>query len=77
MTPDRNLELFGRSVTARRRAAGVGVEEAAHRSGLSPHEFREVELGRRHVELRELIRIADALEVLPSELLATPPAGAA
>jgi transcriptional regulator with XRE-family HTH domain len=49
---------------------GVSQEKLAHRSGLDRSYMGGVERGERNLGLANLIKIAGALEVGPSELLA-------
>ena len=62
-------ELLGRRIRSQREILGVSQEEMAARCGLHRTYYGSVERGERNVALQNIIRIADALAVDPSELL--------
>ena len=61
--------LFGRNVRRLRDAAGVSQEELAFRAGMKRTYLSDLERGTRNPSVRALGRIAEALNVEPSELL--------
>lgn len=67
MAPE--LKRFGRRVREFRQAAGLSQEELAARCGLHRTYIGGIERGERNVGVLNLIQIARALRVAPSELL--------
>ena len=63
------LARFGRRVHGLRRARGWSQEELAERAGLHRNYVGGVERGERNVSLVNIGKLAQALEVTPSELL--------
>lgn len=63
------LERFGEAVRQRRHELKLSQEDLAERSGLHRNYIGGIERGERNVALRNIIHIAAALEVLPSELM--------
>lgn len=62
---------LGRTVRALRYGAGYGSQEAfAHATGMHVTYVGSIERGERNISLRNLMRIADALGMSPSRLLA-------
>lgn len=54
---------------AARIARGWTQEELAHRTGLATVQVSRIERGRREVRLTTLLRLVDALDLAPNELL--------
>jgi transcriptional regulator with XRE-family HTH domain len=71
--PDQ-LQRFGARVRELRRAKGLTQEELAEASGLDRSYVGSLERGERNISLRNIHRLADALEVDPRELLRDPKA---
>ncbi len=63
------LKQFGQKVRQMREALGYSQEQLAVRAGLHRNYVGGIERGERNVGLRNLIRLAQALECTPSELL--------
>lgn len=63
------LKVFGQAVRSRREKLGISQEELADRAGLHRTYIGDIERGRRNVALRNICRLARALEVPPAELL--------
>jgi transcriptional regulator with XRE-family HTH domain len=60
---------FGLRVRQARLELGLTQRELAARSGLHPTYISSVEMGDRNIGLLNVVRIAEALEVDPAELL--------
>jgi transcriptional regulator with XRE-family HTH domain len=67
---EQTLHRFGQNVRAARLARGWTQEVLAGRSGLAPVQVSRVERGKREVRITTLIRLLDALDAAPAELLA-------
>lgn len=63
------LQQFGANVRAARAARGWTQEDLAHRSGLAVVQLSRVERGKREIRLTTLLRLLEALEAEPDELL--------
>lgn len=63
-------KLFGLAVRRRRHELGISQEELADRAGLHRTYVTEVENGRRNVSLKNIDRLATALEVSLKNLFA-------
>lgn len=63
------LARFGDRLRDLRLARGVSQSDLAHRAGLHPTYVSGIERGLRNVGLVNLVHIARALEVAPSDLL--------
>ncbi len=59
----------GRNIRKLRKEKKLTVSEVAYRSGVEPQNFRKYELGKQEMRISMLIRIAEALETTPSELI--------
>lgn len=68
VSPDH--EALGRAVRALREAAGLSQEELAARCGLHRTYVGGIERGERNVSFSNLLKLAAALGVSPSRLLA-------
>ncbi|MFJ2905446.1 helix-turn-helix domain-containing protein [Streptomyces sp. NPDC091279] len=64
------LVRFGLRVRGLRKARGISQEKLAELSGLHRTYIGSVERGERNISLVNIHRIANALGVVPSELLA-------
>ncbi len=60
---------FGKNLRERRLALGLSQEELAERADLHRTYVGSVERGERNVSLENIVRLADALKVKPSDLL--------
>jgi transcriptional regulator with XRE-family HTH domain len=65
------LKVFGERVRALRRDRGLSQEELADLTELHRTYIGGIERGERNIGLLNLVRIAKALNVSPSQLLAT------
>ena len=63
------LILFGKTLRNLRKKAGLNQEEVAHLAQLDRTYIGGVERGERNVSLRNICRIATALDIHPRELL--------
>ncbi len=61
--------LFGARVRARRIDRGWTIEDLAERAGLHWTYVGQVERGRRNLSLRNVLRLAQALEVNAADLV--------
>lgn len=71
-SPVRSLppeEALGRIIRKYRKARGWSQESLSFESGLHRTYIGVLERGEKNVSLRNLVRVADTLGVLPSELL--------
>ncbi|EKI3521046.1 helix-turn-helix transcriptional regulator [Escherichia coli] len=66
---DKNLKLLGESIKKARTLLGISQEELAFRSMLHRTYISSVERGERNISFLNLIKIAKALEISPSELI--------
>ncbi|EAM7648481.1 helix-turn-helix transcriptional regulator [Escherichia coli] len=66
---DTNLKLLGESIKKARTLLGISQEELAFRSMLHRTYISSVERGERNISFLNLIKIAKALEISPSELI--------
>lgn len=64
------LISLGRMIRARRQALQISQEALAHLSGIDRSHMGKIERGERNVTLLNIERIASALNVAPSLLLA-------
>ncbi len=69
MTENFQLQKFGEHIRTLRKAQGLSQEQLAELSGLHRNYIGGVERGERNVALLNIIRIAHALGMSPSELL--------
>ena len=63
------LQQFGDRVRTLRKAKGLSQEQLAERTGLHRTYIGGIERGERNVSLINIVRLANALEVSPSDLL--------
>jgi transcriptional regulator with XRE-family HTH domain len=63
------VRQVGQQVAVLRGQRGWTQEELAHRSGLNRTYIGQIEGGRRNVALRNLFKLADALDVTLSEMV--------
>jgi len=63
------LLALGKAIRARRHTFGLSQEALAHLAGIDRSHMGKIERGERNVTLLNVIRIARALETVPSELL--------
>ncbi|HTU85940.1 MAG TPA: helix-turn-helix transcriptional regulator [Solirubrobacteraceae bacterium] len=68
VSPDH--EALGRAVRALRERAGLSQEQLAERCGLHRTYIGGIERGERNVSFSNLLKLARALDVQPSRLLA-------
>ena len=61
--------LFGQRLTVLRKARGWSQEALALESGLARSYLGGVERGQRNISLVNICRLAETLQILPSELL--------
>jgi transcriptional regulator with XRE-family HTH domain len=61
--------LFGKRLVHLRKERGWSQEQLALESGLARSYLGGVERGQRNIAILNICRLAEALEVLPSELL--------
>lgn len=66
---DTNLKLLGENIKKARTLLGISQEELAFRSMLHRTYISSVERGERNICFLNLIKIAKALEISPSELI--------
>jgi ribosome-binding protein aMBF1 (putative translation factor) len=62
-------DLFGKRVRTRRLDLGMSQEALAERSGLHRTYIGSLERGERNVALLNILRLADALDMDPAELV--------
>jgi len=63
------LRAFALSVRSRRQELGLSQEELAHRSRLHRTYISDIERGTRNVALVNIVRLAEALDVNPGDLI--------
>jgi transcriptional regulator with XRE-family HTH domain len=63
------LAQFGKNVRDARLARGWTQEDLAHETGLATVQVSRIERGKREIRLKTLLRLLDALDVPPDELL--------
>ncbi len=69
MTENSQLQKFGEHIRTIRKAQGLSQEQLAELSGLHRNYIGGVERGERNLALLNIIRLAHALGMSPSELL--------
>ncbi|HMT42696.1 MAG TPA: helix-turn-helix transcriptional regulator [Sphingorhabdus sp.] len=65
---DRCLKALGKAIRDARKSCNISQEALAHISGIDRSHTGKIERGERNVTALNLLRIADALKILPSEL---------
>jgi transcriptional regulator with XRE-family HTH domain len=63
-------KTFGDNVRAARKAAGFSQEGFAYHCGLDRSYVGQVERGEKNVTLRTIVVLAEALKMVPADLLA-------
>jgi transcriptional regulator with XRE-family HTH domain len=63
------MKLFTKRVRERAKSIGLPLAEVARRAGLSERRFGHYASGRSEPDLASLIRIAEALDTTPNQLL--------
>jgi transcriptional regulator with XRE-family HTH domain len=66
---DPAVRQFGANVRAARKMKGWTQEDLAHESGLATVQVSRIERGVREIRLTTLLRLLDALEIAPNDLL--------
>jgi transcriptional regulator with XRE-family HTH domain len=61
--------VLGRNLRRARKRAGLTQEEVAERSGVHATEVSRIEAGKRDPRISTMERLAEAVEVSPSDLL--------
>lgn len=64
-----SLEKFGDRIRKLRKARGLSQEELAELAGLHRNYIGGIERGERNIALLNIMRLAKALKISPSELL--------
>lgn len=64
------LEVLAQNLREQRRRRGMTQQALAHASGIHASEISRIERGAREPRLSTLVRLARALRVTPSDLLA-------
>lgn len=67
---DEFYKRLGRALRAARKAAGLTQDAVGHALGLSRTAVANVEAGRHHLAVHQLVAYADVVGALPAELLA-------
>ncbi|OGI10752.1 MAG: hypothetical protein A3I68_01600 [Candidatus Melainabacteria bacterium RIFCSPLOWO2_02_FULL_35_15] len=67
--PDKDLKLIGEIIRALREKKGFSQEKLGAEAGLDRTYVSDIELGTRNFGIKNLIRLAKALDVKPSHLL--------
>jgi transcriptional regulator with XRE-family HTH domain len=60
---------IGKNIRKLRKEKKLTVSEVAYRAGVEPQNFRKYELGRQEMRISMLFRVAESLEVSPSDLI--------
>ena len=64
---------LGTNVRLKRAASSLTVKKAAERAQMNSRHWQKIEAGQTNATLFTLVRIAEALDVEPGELLLEPP----
>jgi transcriptional regulator with XRE-family HTH domain len=64
--------VLGGNIRRLRKAQGLTQEQLAHRAGIAARSLAGVERGEENPSLRIMVKIAEALETEPADLLARP-----
>ena len=65
---DRRLKALGQAIRVVRKAKSVSQEALAHNAGIDRSHMGKIERGERNVTALNLLRVAKALGVQPSEI---------
>lgn len=68
---DKQLVLLGHAVRARRKTLEMSQEALADFAGIDRSHMGKIERGERNVTLLNLVRIAEAMQAKPSEILSS------
>jgi transcriptional regulator with XRE-family HTH domain len=68
---DKRLVKLGEAIRARRKELHLSQEELADYAGIDRSHMGKIERGERNVTLLNIARVAEAMQCLPSELLAS------
>lgn len=66
---EQRLVALGRAIRARRKALGLSQEAFADASGIDRSHMGKIERGERNVTMLNVLRIACALDALPSDIM--------
>lgn len=66
---DKQLVLLGGSIRARRKALNLSQEALADYAGIDRSHMGKIERGERNVTLLNIVRIAEAMNCKPSDIL--------
>lgn len=66
---DKQVRLLGEALRSRRKALGISQEELADKAGLHRTYVSDVERGTRNVTVKNLFRLATALQIPTSTLI--------
>jgi transcriptional regulator with XRE-family HTH domain len=64
-----SLVVFGEAIRLRRNELGLSQEDLAERCNLHRNYIGGIERGERNVALKNILKLAQGLELLPSELI--------
>ena len=64
-----SLVVFGEAVRLRRHELGLSQEDLAERCNLHRNYIGGIERGERNVALKNILKLAHGLELLPSQLI--------
>jgi transcriptional regulator with XRE-family HTH domain len=73
VTEENVRRWLARNVRARRKELGLTLKQAGKRAEMSWTHWQRVEYGEMNVTIQTIVRIANVLDMKPSELLAQPP----
>jgi transcriptional regulator with XRE-family HTH domain len=63
------LKRLSEAITMRRVATGLGQGAFADQIGMDRSQYNDIELGKRDLRFRTLLRITDGFGITPAELL--------
>jgi transcriptional regulator with XRE-family HTH domain len=64
------LRAFGRQLSKLREERGISLVELASRADIEPRDMAAIEAGKKDFHIADIFRLAAALDVRPSQLLA-------